>query len=95
MGEAIARGLRLSFRELLVHRIVAFTARRGGARTFAPEALETDDERDDRDDKVDTSETMESGDDADEVDRAKDDRRTVEGYPSKELTREQNESGGR
>ena len=91
----MAKGLRLSLRELLVHRKVAFTAKRGGAGAIVPEALETDEERDERDDRVDTSETMESGDDADEVDRAKDDRRTADGYPSNELTRGQNERGGR
>jgi hypothetical protein len=83
IGEAMAKVLRLSLRELLVQRRVALTASREGAGAPAPEAVEeTDEEREERDDKVDTSETMESGDDAEDVDRAREDRRTVAGYPS-------------
>jgi hypothetical protein len=95
----MARVLRLSLSELLVQRKVAVTARRDGAETPAPEALEeTDEDREERDDRVDTSDTIESGDEADEVDeveRAREDRRTAVGYPSYVGAREQNESGGR
>ena len=80
MGEAIAKVFRDSFRELLVQRKVALTARRAGTDPQVPEALdETDDDRDERDDRVDTSDTIDSGDEAEEVERAKDDRRTVAG----------------
>lgn len=76
----MAKVLRDSFRELLVHRKVALTAKRAGAEPQLPEALdETDDDREERDDKVETSDTIESGEDAEEVDRAKEDRRTAAG----------------
>jgi hypothetical protein len=76
----MAKVFRDSFRELLVQRKVALTARRAGAAPLDPEAFdETEDDRDEREDKVDTSDTIDSGDEADEVERAKDDRRTVAG----------------
>lgn len=83
IGEAIARFFRFSFKELLVQRKVAVTARREGAEVPRPETMdETDEEREEREDKVETSDTIESGEDADEeeeVDRAKEDRRPTTG----------------
>lgn len=76
MGDAMARFLRHSLRELPVHRSVAWTARRGTADTPVEELEDMDDDRDDCDDMLDTSEIIESGDDAEEAERAREDRRT-------------------
>jgi hypothetical protein len=82
----MAKAFRPSLSELLVHRSVAFTAKRGLAEALVPR-METGadpEEQDDKldDDSVETSETIDSGDDAEDVDRARDDLRTTVGYPS-------------
>ena len=95
----MAKAFRPSLSELLVHRCVAFLAKRGLVEALVPR-METGpdpEEQDDKldDDSVETSEIIDSGDDAEDVERARDDLRTTVGYPSNVLAFWQNASDGR